>query len=160
MTVIAFTGSRPNKLGGYQLPNPTYLYVCQQIDKLLRELQPDKVIVGGAQGVDSWAAMIAYKLKIPYLLAIPFEGQELAWPEASQKTYRLQRKLATEEVIVSKGGYAAYKMQVRNCFMVDKCDKLIAIWDGSKGGTQNCIEYAKSIGKEIIVIDPYGDKVA
>jgi len=152
--IVAFTGHRPDKLGGYKLPNDTYIRVCQKIDAALKELKPEKVITGMALGVDQWAAMIAYKLNIPYLAAIPFEGQEKAWPEASQKTFRLLRKLASEEVIVSSGGYSADKMQVRNIWMVDHCDTLIAVWDGTKGGTGNCIEYAKSVNKEIYYIDP------
>lgn len=152
--IAAFTGHRPDKLGGYKLPNDTYIRVCQKIDSSLKELKPEKVITGMALGVDQWAAMIAHKLNIPYLAAIPFEGQEKAWPEASQKTFQLLRKLASEEVIVSSGGYSADKMQVRNIWMVDHCDILIAVWDGTKGGTGNCIEYAKSINKEIYYIDP------
>jgi uncharacterized phage-like protein YoqJ len=105
-------------------------------------------------GIDQWAASIAHKLHIPFLAAIPFEGQENAWPESSRKIYRILRKLATEEVIVSQGGYSADKMQVRNIWMVDNCDKLIAVWDGTKGGTGNCIEYAKSVKKDIYYIDP------
>jgi len=156
--IVAFTGHRPaklpNKATGYKLPNPTYLHVCQQIDKTLRELKPDKVISGMALGVDSWAANIAHKLGIPFIAAVPFEGQEKAWPQASQNTYHALLKLASEIVIVCPGGYAASKMQTRNVWMTDRCDKLIAIWDGTPGGTGNCVEYAKSIGKEIIRINP------
>jgi|SRR6185369_2948528 len=152
--IVAFTGHRPDKLGGYKLPNDTYIKVCRDIDWLLKELNPEKVISGMALGVDQWAANIAYKLGIPFVAAIPFEGQELAWPEASQKTYRILRKLASEEVIVSPGGYSADKMQVRNIWMVDNCDSLIAVWDGSKGGTGNCVEYAKSVDRKIYQIDP------
>jgi len=152
--IVAFTGHRPDKLGGYKVPNPMYIKVCREIDKVLRELKPEKVITGMALGVDQWAAMIAHKMEIPFLAAIPFEKQEAKWPEQSQKTYRLLRKLASEEVIVSPGGYSADKMQTRNKWMVDHCDKLIAIWDGSSGGTGNCINYAKSIKREIIYIDP------
>ena len=153
--IVAFTGHRPDKLGGYKLPNDTYIKVCQKIDKTLRELKPEKVITGMALGVDQWVAMIAHKLGIPFLAAIPFDNQEIKWPPSSQKIYRLLRKLASEEVIVSEGKYAASKMQVRNKWMCDQCDKLIAVWDGSDGGTANCINYAKSIGREIIFIDPH-----
>jgi uncharacterized phage-like protein YoqJ len=156
--IVAFTGHRPNKLPnketGYKLPNPTYIKVCKEIDKNLRELKPDKVISGMAQGVDQWAAHIAHKLGIPFLAAIPFEGQESAWPMASQKTFQNLLKLASEVEIVSPGGYAAYKMQVRNEWMCDHCDKLIAIWDGTPGGTGNCVNYAKGKNKEIIFINP------
>ena len=158
MTVIAFSGHRPDKLPnketGYNIPNPTYIHVCKQIDKALRELKPEKVISGMALGVDQWGAMIAYKLGIPFLAAIPFENQECKWPEKSQESYRLLRKLASEEVIVSPGGYSANKMQVRNKWMVDHCDKLIAVWDGSQGGTGNCVDYARSVNKDIYLIDP------
>jgi len=152
--IVAFTGHRPDKLGGYKLPNDTYIRVCQKIDAALKELKPEKIITGMALGVDQWAASIAHRLGIPFLAAIPFEGQENAWPESSRKTYRLLRKLAAEEVIVSQGGYSADKMQVRNIWMVDNCTKLIAVWDGTKGGTGNCVEYAKSVNREIYYIDP------
>jgi uncharacterized phage-like protein YoqJ len=152
--IVAFTGHRPQKLGGFSLPNPTYIRVCQSIDKALRELKPDKVITGMALGIDQWAASIAYKLKIPYLAAIPFEGQEKAWPTESQRVFRLLRKLAAEEVIVCEGGYSPGKMQTRNEWMVDHCDTLISVWNGTPGGTANCVNYAKSINKNIYHINP------
>lgn len=152
--IVAFTGHRPDKLGGYKLPNPTYLYVCQEIDRTLRGLKPEKVISGMALGVDQWAAHIAYKLGIPFIAAIPFEGQEKAWPKQSQLTFHLLLKLASEKVIVSPGGYSPAKMQVRNEWMVDNCNKLIAVWDGTPGGTGNCVDYAARKEREIIRINP------
>ena len=137
------------------MPNPTYVYVCQQIEKTLLDLKPEKVISGMALGVDQWAAHVAYKLGIPFLAAVPFEGQEKAWPQASQSIYNLLLSKAAERVVVCEGGYSADKMQRRNEFMCDKCDKLIAIYNGdTSGGTYNCVSYAKSIVKEIIVINP------
>ena len=50
--------------------------------------------------------------------------------------------------------YYPAKMPKRNEFMCDKADILITVWDGSKGGTANCIRYMKKLGKEIIRIDP------
>lgn len=152
--IVAFSGHRPSKLGGYTLPNPTYIHVCQQIEKALKELQPEKVISGMALGIDQWAANIAIKLNIPFIAAIPFIGQEKAWPEASQRTYHALLNKAIEKIIVCEGGYAASKMQIRNQWMTDHCDKLIAVWDGTPGGTGNCVQYAKNINREIILINP------
>jgi len=152
--IVAFTGHRPDKLGGYKLPNPTYIKVCQQIESTLLEVKPEKVISGMALGVDQWAAFIAYKLKIPFVAAIPFINQECKWPKESQTIYQKLLRLAAEQIIVSEGAYSPAKMQVRNCWMVNQCNKLIAIWDGSEGGTGNCVSYAKSVKKEIIFIDP------
>lgn len=38
--------------------------------------------------------------------------------------------------------------------MVDLADMVIAVWDGSKGGTGNCVQYAQKKGKEFIRINP------
>lgn len=156
--IIACTGHRPDKLPnketGYILPNPTYIKVCKEIEKHLLQLKPEKVISGMALGADQYFAFVATKLNIPFIAAIPFEGQESAWPFQSQYLYKVLLKYACEKVIVSPGGYSAYKMQIRNEWMVDKCDILLAIWDGSSGGTANCINYAKLKNKSIIYIDP------
>lgn len=155
MTIVAFSGHRPNKLGGYKLPNPTYNLVCQKIEKELIQLAPAQVISGMALGVDQWAANIALKLKIPFIAAVPFIGQEKAWPKESQLIYQKLLKYAAETIIVSPGNYDKYKMQIRNEWMVNKCDVLIAVYNGDKsGGTANCVNYAKSLNKNIIYIDP------
>ena len=152
--IVSFTGHRPDKLGGYKLPNPTYSFVCQRIEETLRDLRPTKVVSGMALGVDQWAAHIAHKLGIPFIAAVPFEGQDRVWPAASRAIYKKLIELASEVVIVTPGGYSSAKMQARNEWMVNYCDKLIAIWDGTSGGTGNCVKYAQSLNKEIIFIDP------
>lgn len=154
--IVAFTGHRPNKLGGYELPNPTYIKVCQEIEKNLKKLKADKIVSGMALGVDQWAAFIACKLKIPFIAAVPFEGQEKKWPQKAQNIYIKLLNQASEIIIVSPGGYSVDKMQTRDEWMVDNCDKLIAVWDGSKSGTGNCVSYAKSVKKaeDIIYINP------
>lgn len=39
----------------------------------------------------------------------------------------------------------------RNMQVVDNSDILIAIWDGESSGTKNTIDYAKSVGKNVII---------
>lgn len=156
--IVSFTGHRPDKLPdketGYKLPNPTYIHICKELEKTLKELKPDKAISGMALGIDQWAANVCVRLGIPFIAAIPFEGQERMWPAESKRIYKILLDKATKRVIVCPGGYAPQKMQTRNEFMVNSCDTLIGVWDGSKGGTGNCIAYAKSINKPIIIIDP------
>ena len=44
---------------------------------------------------------------------------------------------------------------IRNRYMVDNCDVLIAIYNGeTKGGTAYTVNYARKLGKEIVIIDP------
>ena len=44
--------------------------------------------------------------------------------------------------------------QQRNEWMVDHSSRLIAIYNGSPGGTRNTIEYAKRKKLEIAIFDP------
>ena len=42
---------------------------------------------------------------------------------------------------------------IRDKYMVDNCDILLAIWDGIEfGGTYNTIEYAKQINRKILYL--------
>lgn len=56
--------------------------------------------------------------------------------------------------LVSDEEYKPWLMQKRNEYMVDLADKVIAVWDGSKSGTANCVKYAEKTGKGIIRINP------
>lgn len=155
--IYAATGHRPDKLGGYGLP------VTEALTALARTFLeglgdgpkcPSRVITGMALGWDqAWAAAAA-ELGIPYVAAVPFQGQEKAWPEGAQRRYETILRGAAEVVTVLPGGYAPYKMQVRNEWMVDHADHVVALWDGSTGGTANCVAYAKKAGKPITNLWP------
>lgn len=156
--IISFSGHRPDKLPnketGYKLPNPTYNYICRETEKLLLQIKPDKCISGMALGFDQYAAFVCTKLGIPFIAAVPHIGQESIWPEHSKKIYSTLLKKAAEVVIVSDGGYTAWKMQTRNQWMINHCDQVIACWDGTPGGTHNCLQYATQQKKVIHIIDP------
>jgi uncharacterized phage-like protein YoqJ len=148
--IVAATGHRPDKLGGYSLD--AYKKYYNIADKWLSNNIKDieYVIVGGALGWDTavWDACI--DCEIPVWLAKPFPGQELKWPEESQKFYKHLQKFTTKVHIISTGPYAAYKMQVRNLWMVQRADLILAMWDGSEGGTYNCIKTAEKQNKPIV----------
>lgn len=95
-------------------------------------------------------AQAAVDLRIPFWAYVPFEGQEQPWPSATRLYYKELLKRAEKVVICSSGGYSAASMQIRNQRMVDDCDILAALWDGSNGGTANCIAYASFIGRPYI----------
>jgi len=134
-----------------------------------------KFIFGGAIGIDQLAFSICEELKqeakeydackIELELAIPFEKQASKWYERDGDRYELQKQQADiltfvdliegyEFKGVPVGEYHPAKMQIRNKFMCDNSSIVIAVWNGSKGGTANAVSYAKKIGKEIIVINP------
>ncbi len=154
--IISFTGHRSQKIGGFKIPNPSYNWVCQETEHILRDLKPEKAISGMALGYDQYAAWICFKLNIPVIAAIPFIGQEKMWNIETQAKYHRLLDKCSEKIIVSDGEYASWKMQARNQWMVDHGDLVLACFDGSNGGTKNCIDYATSLNKKIIKIDPNG----
>jgi len=146
--IVAGTGHRPNKLGGYN--NDSYLKLVKIAEDWIHENKPTKIISGMAQGWDQALAQAAINLSIPFIAAIPFRGQESVWSYKGQKYYdNLLTKAESVEYICDEG-YAPQKMQIRNKWMVDKSDVVLAMWDGTNGGTYNCIKYAQSKEKRII----------
>jgi uncharacterized phage-like protein YoqJ len=151
--IISCTGHRPPAIGGYNLPNPTYVSICQQIQKILLELKPAKLISGMAQGFDQYAANVALKLNISLTAAIPCDNQDKLWSEKAKRQYAKLLSQASEIVNVSTGPYSAEKMLIRNKYLVDNCDVLLACFNGdTKSGTYNCINYATKINRQITYI--------
>lgn len=142
MLVVCGTGHRPDKLGGeYDLKGPVTKAIAAEIYSLLDRLKPDYVISGMAQGFDQILAVCAINHGINLHAAIPCDGQELLWPKASQMLYASILKRAWCQTVVNPGPYEPWKMQARNIWMVDNSDEVIACWDGTKGGTSNCVDY-------------------
>ena len=103
--------------GGYDIPNPIFNYICRETERILLELKPERCISGMALGYDTYAVKICIKLSIPFIAAIPFDGQGKVWREDSKKEYKKLLDKAEEVVYTGDPGYAAWKMQVRNNWM-------------------------------------------
>lgn len=150
--IIAGTGHRPDKLGGYD--GETADRLCDFAIEHLTILKPDLVISGMALGWDMALAEAAHALEIPFHAYLPFRGQESKWPRGTQRFYQNLLAVAAKIYECAEPGYAAWKMQVRNKCMVDALtgprDTLLALWNGSDGGTANCVAYATKQGKTII----------
>lgn len=153
--ILFGTGHRPDKLGGWDERNSSLaLAVKAAVEKKLLELHPELVISGMALGFDMWLAEACIKLSIPFDAYVPFEGQDSVWPMFSRTRYKSILYEARRTVVVSSGGYAAWKMQTRNQRMVDDADQGLACYDGTKGGTRNCVTYAQLHGVYLHIINP------
>lgn len=146
--VIAGTGHRPDKLGGYDQTTSNRL--VDLATAALKTCGPKKVITGMALGWDQALAIACGHLSIPYTAAVLFKGQEGRWSSGQQELYRLLLDAAAEVIYVSDPGFTAAKMQKRNEWMVDHSDAVLALWNGSAGGTANCVRYAQSMHVPVI----------
>lgn len=169
---VCFTGHRPSKLpGGYDynsIKNKELSYELEKEILTVIEKGATHFICGGALGIDQIAFNILNDLRnngcdITIEIAIPFKLQYSNWVEESKKIYFEQLKLANKLTFVDEIEkynrnfpieiYHPMKMEQRNRYMVDNADIVIAVWDGTNGGTHNCIKYAKKKEKPIIIID-------
>jgi uncharacterized phage-like protein YoqJ len=157
--ILAITGHRPPKVGGYEIPNLVYEAVMRGMDEALLALRPEAVITGMALGVDQWMAELCIINDIPFVAAIPFDGFDSKWPDASRTHFRRLLSRAHDVHVVSPGApYDSRLLQIRNVWMVRQSHGLLAVYNGSPGGTANCIRAARNYGKEVIVI-PLPDQV-
>lgn len=146
--IICGTGHRPDKLGGFDLG--TLLQLKDVAKDWIKNSDTKLIISGMALGWDQAIALAAIDLRIPFHAAVPFIGQESKWPSGSQQRYHTILSKATLITHVCDSGYASWKMQKRNQFMVDESDAVLALYNGTPGGTRNCLVYAEKQNKPII----------
>lgn len=138
---IAFTGHR-------------YLSLWQ-VESYLNKLHEDFPgaiwITGGAVGLDSVAASFAMSHNIKLWLILPFPPKVMTkyWSAAQREVLDRSVKYCAKLSVLSPT-YDKSIYQRRNERMVDLSDVLAVFWDGSNGGTGNCVRYAQSIGKRMI----------
>jgi len=144
--ILGITGHRPSVLGcGYSTPNPIYDKVCGELFAKFNELGVSKIISGMALGIDQWSVQVAMKMSIPYIAAVPCDNQDSRWPKESQEKFKYFLDNASEVVVVSPGAYSPEKMHIRDRWIVDHSESLLAVWNGiAKGGTYGTIRYAQS----------------
>lgn len=129
------------------------------IENLILKKDVTHFISGMALGVDTYFAEIILELRdekypeITLEAAIPCETQAERWLEPQRDRYYSILSRCDKEKMLQTS-YTVGCMQRRNEYMVDCCDYLIAVWDGSPSGTGSTVKYAGECGKEIIQINP------
>lgn len=148
-----FTGPRPENL------NRSETEVKTVLEAAIRASIKDgytTFISGMARGVDIWAAQIVLKersknSKIKLIAAPPYKGFETRWTQFWQEQYIFILQYADLTRFVCNG-YSIASFQMRNEWMVNHSNRVIAVYDGKPGGTRNTIEYAKAKEVECLLI--------
>jgi uncharacterized phage-like protein YoqJ len=155
---LGITGHRPHKLGGYN----EYTNLCWPIQHKMETFfswkAPERIVSGMALGADQWAVVVALKLGIKVTALIPCKDQDRLWPPAARAMY--SALLASIELgggkieYVSDKPYDKWCMVNRNKEIVNNASEMLAVWDGTKGGTGNCVKLALNDGLKVTVLDP------
>lgn len=175
---LCFTGRRPKDLFGYD--KDKYYPIVDKLELILEDFYLQgfkKYISGGAQGFDQLSFWAVNRLKKKYpdvknIVYIPFLGQERNWNTTifNKKEYKLMLSLADK--VKNCSPYLeiddAYKYEIvtalyrRNHDMVDDSSTIIGLYpsdlwmdERTKGGTAECLRYAKEKQKDIYQLNPF-----
>ena len=150
--IVGVTGHRPHKLGGYE--EPLRAPIIDALKGVLGRVGATRGITGMALGADQYFAEACIAVNIPFTAAVPFQGQASPWPVVYQQHYYELLGQADEVVYVAEPGYARWKLEARNHWVVDHCGLLTAVWNGSSGGTANTVLYANRVFRTVETINP------
>ncbi len=158
-----FTGHRPKGLPfGYNERDSR----CKKLKKALKKLILNKIqeenttafLSGMALGTDMFAAEIVLGLKrkfrdITLTAVLPCRTQAAKWNKEATARYELILAKC-DKVIILQDEYTPSCMNMRNLYMVEHSDCVIAVWSGTEGGTANTIRFAIERHLPITVLDP------
>ena len=156
-----FTGHRPGKLPwGADERDPRCLALKQSISRELERLYLRgwrHFISGMAQGADLYfaEAALALKEKYPDLTvegAVPCPTQADRWPEEERRRWRRALDACDLETLVQQN-YDRFCMHRRDRYMVDRSSAILAVFDGTPGGTMYTLNYAMKERLDILLLD-------
>lgn len=158
----AFTGHRPESFQFtrdsdeyYDLEQMIWKEICQLIEDGC-----DTFYCGAARGADIMCGEIVLTEKITrypdvkLICAIPFKEQAKGWGIIWKMQYQ-ELLRGADKIVQLCDGYEPGCYHIRNRYMVDNSDVLLAVYNGEpKGGTAYTVNYARKKGKRIIIINP------
>lgn len=164
----AFTGHRPHRfLWKDNEADPrcvTLKAILREQVTALAETGVTDYFTGGAEGVDCWAAEIVLSLreKNPALklhCILPYEGQADRWNDSARNRYLSIMERADSVAYVSREYYDGCLLD-RNRRLVESAGLLLAVFNGvQRSGTGATVNYARKLGREMIIIDPVTQSV-
>jgi len=159
----AFTGHRPNKLPWrYDEASEGCVRLKEILAAQIAELVENGVtdfLSGMALGVDTICSelVLAQREKNPALklhCILPCVDQDVEWSASVRERYQSILKRADSIVYVNRA-YQKNCMLERDRFLVEWSSCLLAVYNGiRRSGTGATVNYARKLGREIIVIDP------
>ena len=149
-----FTGHRPEKLTADSEAIKALL--AAEIDAAIAD-GITVFITGMARGVDMWAAELVLARRatnpgVTLSCAIPYEGFEKKWADTWRDLYQsILAQANGSKVFQPRFTYASF--QERNRWMVDHSERVIAVFNGEKGGTKNTLDYARKAGVRVCILE-------
>lgn len=153
--IIAVTGHRPPKIGNeWDGVGPVSDAIRAELTRIIEKYNPERILSGMALGVDMLWAEVGIAMGVTVVACIPCKDQEKVWrPDSRARYHAILNDPHVTQVLVSQDPYRLDLMDLRNRWMVDNSHLLVSVWDGSRGGTANCVEYANQVKRPILAVD-------
>lgn len=158
-----FTGHRPKSLPwGDREEDRRCRDLKDRLRREIRRLYQEEGVVwflsGMAQGVDTWAAEAVLEARriwpdIVLECAIPYPGQAALWDRKAQARYAAIVTQCDCQTVLCQH-YAQDCFFLRNRYMVDASQFVVAVWNGAPGGTGYTVNYARRQRRQVILLPP------
>lgn len=161
-TTCCFTGHRPDKLPwGLDEQDSRCVALKQTIAREMEGLYLRgfrHFISGMAQGCDLYFVEAALSLRERYPDvsvegAVPCPTQADRWPAEIRRRWRAALDACDLETVVQQH-YDRFCMHRRDRYLVDRSAAILAVFDGTSGGTQYTLNYAMNRRLDILLLDP------
>lgn len=149
-TTCCFSGHRPEKLPwGEDEADPRCMALKARLRDAVEAAYSEGMrhfICGMARGCDFYFAELVLELRqnrpdITLEAAIPCATQSQRWPRPEQERWQSLVSACDQETLIQEQ-YTPDCMLRRNRYMVDHSALVIAVYDGTSGGTRRTLEYA------------------
>ena len=157
-----FTGHRPEKLPwGTDETDPRCASLKRRLSDVVESAYDEGMrhfICGMARGSDFYFAEAVLELRgrkgdVTLEAAVPCPGQADGWPAEDRRRWQALLAACDLETLV-QDTYTRGCMLRRNRYMVDHSSLVIAVYDGTPGGTRYTLEYALRQKVSFIDIPP------
>lgn len=161
-STCCFTGHRPEKLPwGNDETDPRCAALKRRLYDAVESAYDEGMrhfICGMARGSDFYFAEAVLALRgrvgdVSLEAAVPCPTQAEGWPEADRERWRELLAACDMETVV-QDRYTRGCMLRRNRYMVDHSALIIAVYDGTPGGTRRTLEYALRQGVSFLDLPP------
>lgn len=159
---VAIMGHRPGNLGGPEMPIKKELKeeILQELLNLWDGASTLCLLTDMTRGANQLFCEVGFSLrkKHPELVRIiamlPFHDQDVTWSTVESNRFHKLLEEVDEVTYANDGGFDTDKLYVCGEKIVDRADALIAVWNGSTGVIQRCVERAAQKDMPIRLIDP------
>ena len=135
---VAITGHRPGRIAGQEQN------IKEWIKNYLTGVDCTEAYSGMAMGTDQIFAKVVEDMNIPLICCYPYKRNSFHPVEQDINAKAKDVRFISEQ-------YSKKAYWIRDKYMVDNCDVLLAVFDGKKeGGTWITVDYAQRIGKPIV----------